>query len=427
MFDLNTRQFAFSTAMVCLWIGLGVFVFHPAVVKAGERPEPGPHASIAWEPSPAPVAAGNSGRLKIRASEAIYLLYAGNGPDGKTRIDFAHSHNIGDSFSPPHRVNGEGERVSSHGENGPQLETGRGIEIYTAWQGDDDIKFARSMDFGRSFSSPLRINDDDGDHSQSFFTMKTGPDGAVYIAWLDGRDKPSNRPGTSSLYLAASRDGGKTFSKNIKIAGDICPCCRPSIAFGPSGKMFVAWRHVYDGHERVIVVASSEDGGKTWSDPVRVTGKGWVIDGCAHAGPSARFINGKLYVTWYTGDGDRAAVKLAVSNDSGKSFTGVREIQGPVLDANHPYIAESQDSVHVIFQGRDPETEGGWGPSQAWVVQVMDDGGVTAPQALPSNGKSIAYPYLFSGTGGRVYATWTEFGKEGPKVVLCRGRIQSQS
>ncbi len=380
---------------------------------------------IEWESTPRKISSGNSGQLQIRASESMYLLHAGRDSQERTNVVFSNSHNIGDSFGHSHVVSGETEKVSSHGENGPQLEVGLGIEIYAAWEADSDIKFSRSMSFGRNFSPVVRINDDSGENSQSFFTMEVAPSGDVYIAWLDGRDKKTNRPGTSSLYIARSKDRGATFSKNMKVAGDICPCCRPSIAFGRSGEIFVAWRHVYAQHERVIVVASSRDGGETWSEPVRVTQQGWKINGCAHAGPSIRFVNGKLFVVWYTGRDNRASVKMAVSSDNGTSFQNVKEIQGKVLDPNHPFIAETQEEAWVIFQGRNPDIEGGWGPSIAWVSKISQDGEFSTPEPLPSSGKGISYPYLYFGTGGRVYATWTEFGKQGPEVVLCRGRFAS--
>jgi len=381
---------------------------------------------VVWEPEARKIGSGNSGQLVIRASESMYLLHAERNAKHKTNVIFSNSHNIGDTFAHAHPVNSKTEEVSSHGENGPQLRVGKGIEIYTAWEANRDIKFSRSMSFGRKFLPSLRVNDDKGEHTQSFFNMEVGPRGAVYIAWLDGRDKKSNMPGTSSLYIAKSTDRGATFGKNIKIAGDICPCCRPAITFGESGEIFVSWRHVYKNHERIIVVASSRDGGKTWSEPIKVTDTGWKINGCAHAGPSLRYVKGRLVVVWYTAAEGRASIKMAQSSDKGKTFSPAREIQGGVLDPTHPYIAESKNEVWVIFQGRDPVLKGGWAPARAWVTRISSNGKYAVPESLPTMGEGVVYPYLFLGNGGRVYATWTEVGEKGPRVVLCRGRIQNE-
>jgi hypothetical protein len=379
--------------------------------------------SVVWEPEPRFIAKGNDGQLGIRASESMSLLYASHDEKGKQDLYYASSRNIGDRFSKPYRVNSEAGEVSAHGETAPILRRGKGRGLFSAWVGNRDIKFARSMNFGRSFTSSIKVNDDAGKASQSFFTMDVAPDGTIYVTWLDGRDKKANGRGSSSLYIARSTDNGASFEKNVKISGNICPCCRPAIAFSEQGHIFVTWRHVYPENERVIAVASSLDKGETWSVPQRVTATGWKLNGCAHAGPAMTYVNDTLVIAWYTGIEGRASLKMARSKDNGKTFEDVQEIQRPVVDANHPHIISSGDEAWVIFQGRDPEEKGGWGPDRAWLVRIGDNGTATSPESLPSAGGGVSYPQLFIGNSGRVYATWTEFNEGEPNVVLCRGRL----
>lgn len=383
------------------------------------------NSEVVWELVPRPVAKGNDGQLLIRTSESMNLLYAAHNDEGKQNLFLAKTKNIGDSFSGSIPVNLEEGEVSAHGENGPKLRNGKGRGMFAAWVGNRDIKFARSMNFGKSFNASIRVNDDDGKASQSFFSMEVAPDGAIYIIWLDGRDRKSGKPGTSSVYIARSVDQGKSFEKNIKVSGDICPCCRTALAFGDNGEIYASWRHVYDDNERIIVVATSLDGGKTWGEPVKVTNAGWKINGCAHSGPAMKFVGGKLFISWYTGVNGKARLKFAHSADNGKSFQVSKDINGPVLDANHPDIVAIENEAWVVFQGRDPVLEGGWGRDKAWLVKISSDVNFSSPSPLPSTGKGVAYPYLFKGNGGRVYAMWTEIGEEGPQVMLCRGRIQS--
>ena len=164
---------------------------------------------------------------------------------------------------------------------------------------------------------------------------------------------------------------------------------------------------------------------KLGHDPVKVTKTGWKVNGCAHSGSSMKYVDGKLFISWYTGKDDKAALKLSYSSDHGKSFNSVKDIHGKILDANHPDMVVIGKEAWVIFQGRDPNQSGGWGREKAWLVRVKGDANASDPSPLPSNGGSVAYPYLVKGNGGRVYATWTEIGEEGPKVMLCRGRINS--
>ncbi|MBT5469739.1 MAG: exo-alpha-sialidase, partial [Nitrospina sp.] len=229
--------------------------------------------------------------------------------------------------------------------------------------------------------------------------------------------------GTSSLYIARSSNQGASFEKNIRVAGDVCPCCRPALTFDNSGNMYVSWRHVDKDHNRTVVVSTSADKGNNWTEKVFVTHEGWKLNGCPHSGASMEFQNGKLFISWYSGIGNRAALRAAISNDKGKSFQYLGEIQGKILDPNHPDIQMINGEAWVIFQGRDPEDTNGWGLIRPWLVKIAGDGGLYPPQEVPFLGGSVAYPYLFKGSGGRIYATWTEIGEQSTKAVLCRGRL----
>ncbi len=380
-----------------------------------------------WEAEPRPLGAGSGAQLWIRASESINLIHAVPGKKGANLV-YKNSHNEGHSFAHTKMINQVEDEVSAHGENNPQLRMGPGIGIYALWEGERQIKFARSMNFGRSFLPPVQVNDDKGQGMHSFFTMETSPRGDIYAAWIDGRDKATEPPGQASIYLARSKDQGATFEANIKVSGNICPCCRPALAIDPKGTLYMAWRHVLKGDERVIVVASSSDSGKTWSNPVPVSKKGWVINGCAHSGPTMKWINGQLFLTWYTAADNKARLLMTTSSDGGKTFASPQAIQGTVLDPNHPHMAEVGGKAWIVFQGRDPDKQDGWGPAVPWLVRVASDGtSSTNPQALPTGKNGIAYPQLFPGNGGRLYAVWIEFTKKGPQMVLSRGRAASGS
>lgn len=379
---------------------------------------------VNWESTPRVVGHGNGLQLSLKTSEGMNFIYAAHQEKGGQDLFYFSSHNVGDTFSKPYAINKVPGEVSAHGENGPLLRKGPGIEMYAFWQGGNDLKFARSMTFGRSFTPAVTVNDDQGEGYHSFQAMEVAPDGTIYVAWLDGRDKKTNPPGTGSLYIAKSTDRGESFGKNIKVSGAICPCCRPAIAFDDAGKVFISWRHVYEGHNRIIVVASSEDKGETWSEKVRVTQEGWKINGCAHSGPAMGYANGKLFVIWYSGADNKSSLRAAISSDAGKSFQYLGEIQQDVLDANHPGIQMIGNEAWVIFQGRQANVEDGWGNISPWLMKVSETGKPSAPERIPFLGDSVSYPLLFSGTGGRVYATWTELSDNGQRAVLCRGRLK---
>jgi hypothetical protein len=410
----------------------GVFILLSTVSYAGTNLETDVALNVkqnkseilaSWEPKPRLVDQGNGLQLLLQASEGMSFIYASRKGTGTQNLYYTHSHNMGDTFSKPYPINKTEGEVSSHGENGPILRQGPGIGRYAVWQGGNDLKFSRSMNFGRNFSPAIKVNDDNEKSYHSFQTMEIGPDGTIYVAWLDGRGKESNLPGTSSLYIARSFDQGTTFGENIKITGDACPCCRPALAFDNTGQVYVSWRHVYKDHNRVVAVSTSQDKGESWSDKTLVTPEGWKINGCPHSGASMEFQNGKLFITWYSGAGNRAALRAGISHDGGRSFKYLGEIQGKVLDANHPDIQMINDEAWIVFQGRDPESQEGWGVIRPWLLKISGEGDISPPEMIPFLGDSVAYPYLYKGNGGRIYATWTEISEEGPKAVLCRGRI----
>ncbi|MBV8881284.1 MAG: exo-alpha-sialidase [Planctomycetaceae bacterium] len=388
----------------------------------------GPSAAPAiWEPEARAVGKGRDGQILVWPSESPSLLFAAPGEKpGAMDLIYRGSHDEAATFEHPIRVNPIPGEVGAHGENAPQIRIGPGTELMAAWEGRGEIRFARCVDFGHSFLPAVTVNDDGADAYQSFFAMETGPDGSLVLAWIDFRDSKTEPPGTASIYLARSSDRGATFEKNVKVAGGVCPCCRPAIAIGRDGTIHVAWRHVLEQSARDIVVSSSTDRGRSWSAPVRVANDDWRLDGCPHSGPTMAVLPSGLFIAWYTGAKDKASLQVARSTDGGKSFGAGVPVESTLNDANHPHLVAVGPEAWILFQARTADGSGGWGPLKPALVRCDADGRPGAPSILPSLGGSVAYPRLSVGQAGRLYATWTEVGADGTQVVLCRGRRAPQ-
>ncbi|MDQ2827220.1 MAG: hypothetical protein M3Y04_09735 [Actinomycetota bacterium] len=102
--------------------------------------------------------------------------------------------------------------------------------IYVTWEelgeGVPRILLKRSTDNGATWSQPVKVNDvdpkRDWDFAEQFPTMGVAPDGRVDIAWYDYRNDPTYKAGDTDngfqdVYYASSTDGGRTFSKNVKL------------------------------------------------------------------------------------------------------------------------------------------------------------------------------------------------------------------
>src|SRR5258708_3620040 len=159
--------------------------------------------------------------------------------------------------------------------------------VYAAWTkfttGGDQIVFSRSTDGGTTFSNPLAISPDyNNNHvgGRQGAAVKVGPDGTVYVVWLDTVDKQAVER------LSISHHGGKTFpGPNITgatVTHDfVSPVpgssfrqdarTFPSLSIAPNGTLYVAWSNrtgdPTSGHA-VVVVTKSTDDGLTWTTPV---------------------------------------------------------------------------------------------------------------------------------------------------------------
>lgn len=93
--------------------------------------------------------------------------------------------------------------------------------LYVVWadqrngEKDTDIWFSRSHNFGDNWSLPTRVNNDArGKHQYMPSMAVDAATGYVYILYYDRRDHDDSR---TDVYLAYSNDGGATF-KNVKIS-----------------------------------------------------------------------------------------------------------------------------------------------------------------------------------------------------------------
>lgn len=284
---------------------------------------------------------------------AIYVAWVGT-RDGVSNVYLSRSDD-GRAFFAPVRVNDLPGDAAPHEQAPAQVAVGPEGHVYVVWQNTtyvpgrrfpaSDLRFARSTDGGRSFEPAITVNDDAGGlpASHTFHDIAVAADGTVYVSWIDSRvrarieatmaasraaehdrldnGRDADEPPGPEIRVAASRDGGRSFSPSVVVDDDACPCCRTSIATAPDGTLYVAWRKVFEGSVRDVVVARSHDGARSFDEPVRVHDDGWVFEACPHAGPSVAVDEGgRLHVAWYTGREGRQGLYHTVSTDGGMSF-----------------------------------------------------------------------------------------------------------
>ena len=97
--------------------------------------------------------------------------------------------------------------------------------------------------------------------------MVANDQGHLYIAWADNRD------GEYGIYLVASTDHGRTWSKEVRLdvaKMKVSRASLPTLAADPSGHVYVAWQDTRHGGWDIYLNMSS-DFGKTWrTDGIRL-------------------------------------------------------------------------------------------------------------------------------------------------------------
>lgn len=244
--------------------------------------------------------------------------------------------------------------------------------------GDNHVVVARSDDGGRTFAPPVRVSTDlrviqptllawDRDHL-FVGALDLADDVANYQATHDGQTPPD--PSLRWRIVGwVSGDGGRTFGPPVVVARDL-PVPQLLIAdLGPtpgfardpgSGRLYAAW-DAGRGDGRDVHLASSADGGRAWSAPVRL-GPG---PGSQHLPAVGVAPDGRVDVVFYDRSADpddvAAHVVLASSWDHGATHrlttvsdapvdtrVGLGMQQGVPVLGDHLAVA-SLESTAVVF------------------------------------------------------------------------------
>lgn len=222
-----------------------------------------------------------------------------------------------------------------------------GKTVYLAWydtsRGDYDAYLTKSSDEGQSFGPAVRINDDEGTAVQFKPTLALGPKGEIYAAWRD------SRKGDADIFFARSTDGGRTFSKNFSVIDDPKPNYQgnPSMATDRKGNIYLAFGDLRD-EDANIYMAVSTNGGRSFTKNRRVDDDAHRTRQ-NHPAVAADEI-GTIYIAYEDFRNGLPDVYLTRSLDGGKTFEASRKLNDDTNDViqSSPTIAAGNKGLVVV-------------------------------------------------------------------------------
>lgn len=431
-------------SVACLWLAValgaagGCGRAEPARTEA--TPVSNPH-----QPQARPVVSlgdpsvENRGVSTAVSGDRVVAVWAVTA-DAVTDILAAVSDDAGATFSAPVRVNDIPGDARVNGEQPPRAAFA-GADIVVVWQsrrtGQPAIRAARSRDGGRTFERAETLHDEKLTGVRGWSSVAALPGGDVHVAWLDTRaavkvaaPTPAARASSASahahgastrqdVYHAVLRRDG-TRAEDV-VTTDVCFCCKTSSAVAADGTLYVAFRNVYPGNLRDMAVARSVDGGRTFSDPVRVNQDGWELTGCPEDGPAiAVDAAGVVHVAWPTitdTSATRKGVFYSYSTDGGRTFAPRVRLDegGDVNHAQHPQLSVANGRAIVAW---DESTAAG--PRIRTRVVVSDPkAAMWSPRLEPvltvNEPAPVTYPSVAASPGGFV-VLWTETSAAGASI-----------
>jgi hypothetical protein len=181
------------------------------------------------------LAQGKDGAILAFFGQATRSTEAGKAPPAN--LFFSQSHDHGKTFTVKsiHVQSGPADGAAATSTSDWLSAPSPGVDvksgaIYVTWEelgtGVPKILFERSTDGGKTWSEPVKVNDADGkrdyDFVEQFPTLGVAPNGRIDVAWYDYRNDPvykdgDRRDGFQDVYYASSTNGGRTWSKNVRV------------------------------------------------------------------------------------------------------------------------------------------------------------------------------------------------------------------
>lgn len=272
-----------------------------------------------------------------------------------------------------------------------------------------DVVLSRSGDGGKTWSSPLEINDDGTPTEHGFVSLWPQSRDTLGIAWLDGRNTAGEghggheeHGGGAMTLRVANFDASLRKSAESELDPRTCDCCQTSAAMTAAGPLLVYRDR--DGDEiRDIVVTRFDHG--AWTLPRKVHDDRWMMPACPVNGPAVAADGMQAWVAWYTAAGDLPKVRVARSQDGGDSFSAPIELDSGLQVQGRVGVAVDGAGAWVNWTREDA------GGQSLWLAHYNADLSKELQRIevarLQGRGRATGFPQMVASEDA-VYLVWTD-------------------
>lgn len=366
-----------------------------------------------------------------KSAESVYLTNDQHGnpvvvwtekDNAKLTLYYSISKNNGETFSDKVSLPLTSD-VATHAEGMPKVafkKDGTVIAAYEKKSPTKENKYAGSIyyvissDGGKSWTPETFLhNDTIAGRSRSYFDIERLPDGEIGASWLD--IKLNQETGGRSVRFARTSHS-RGFDNEILVDSSACQCCRIDVYSDMTGKVNIAYRGLSKGNMgktiRDMMLATSANGGETFSTPRKISQDNWEIDGCPHTGPSLCSSKAGLFSLWYT-EGNGTGIYYCFKDEKTNSFSDRKLVSDVGL---HPQLSADENRFVMVWE----ENSGNDDKRFTQILYQSNDGLEAKKATLTPENTNAFSPVLTQTRDGFVVAFLMETGKD---VAMCTTKL----
>ncbi len=362
-------------------------------------------------------------KIEVTCGKTVTSAFAPNGDfwrvwSQQEKIYYQISPDNGQNFGLAKAVAIPKEKISARNENRPKIAFDSKQGVYLSWatprekKYTADIRYSYSSDYGKTFSTPITVNDDGLLTAHSFNEMVVNDEDDVSIVWLDGRLKQRKDAGNGSAIFIASGNMTKATAPfvnqkfvnqkfvNQEIVNGTCVCCRLAVDYNQQGKLAILWRHIYGDNIREFAITTLGE----QSTPYQVSHDHWKINGCPHQGGALSIAKDNRYhMVWYNQGDKGKGVFYGHSDDAGKSLSSPLAVGKQAAQAGHPHMSERNGVIDIVW------TQFTGTEHQLWHQQSTDKGvSFGIAKVLATSTKGSDRPFILQGKNNS-FVSWHRF------------------